>query len=136
MAQPAVAVAVAQPMAISYGEKSSVNVSAKEIKLVAKPSTAAAVTASPAGNSLDGEAGVRVLQLHEYKQAAQTLAEAFKDDHVAWYFLETPDRAHWSKEQQWELHVQIFEYIVYAHMLKGIVVSAGPNYECIALWYV
>ena len=26
------------------------------------------------------------------------------------------------------------EYITYAHLLKGLVVSAGANYECVALW--
>lgn len=91
-----------------------------------------ATAAKAAAGSADG--GVRLLGLHEYKEAAQTLAEAFKDDHVAWYFLETPDRAHWTKEQQWDLHVQIFEYIVYAHLLKGMAVTAGSNYECVALW--
>lgn len=125
MAQPA----VVQPVAVKYGEKPSISV-------VAKPNITTTLNAASAkaasGNSADG--GVRLLGLHEYKQAARTLAEAFKDDHVAWYFLETPDRAHWTKEQQWDLHVQIFEYIVYAHLLKGIAVTAGPNHECVALW--
>lgn len=120
MAQPI----VAQAVAVNHGEKSSVSISTKpKIK---------ATTTKAATNSTDE--GVRLLGLHEYKQAAQTLAEAFKDDHVAWYFLETPDRAHWTKQQQWDLHVQIFEYIVYAHLLKGIAVTAGPQYDCVALW--
>jgi len=123
MAQPI----LAQAVAVNHGEKSSVSISTKPKTL--NPRVAATKTAV---NSADGV--VRLLGVHEYKQAAQTLAEAFKDDHVAWYFLETPDRAHWSKEQQWELHVQIFEYIVYAHLLKGIAVTAGRNHECVGLW--
>lgn len=76
----------------------------------------------------------RVLQLHEWKEAALSLAEAFADDHSCKYFLETPDTAHWSKEQKWDLHLKMMEYITYAHLLKGLVVSAGPNYDCVALW--
>ena len=77
---------------------------------------------------------VRALSLDEYKEAAASLAEAFAEDHTSLYFIETPDRAHWSSEQKWELHAQIMEYITYAHLLKGLVVSAGPNYDCVGLW--
>lgn len=70
----------------------------------------------------------------EYKEAAQCLAEAFADDDVARYFTHTPDREHWTEEQRWELHVSILEYIVYAHILKGVVLTAGPDYGCVALW--
>ena len=77
---------------------------------------------------------VRVLELHEYKEAALSLAEAFADDHVSNYFIDTPDRPSWTKEQKWELHTKIMEYITYAHLLRGLVVSAGPNYDCVALW--
>jgi hypothetical protein len=52
------------------------------------------------------------------------------------YFINTPDREHWSKEQKWDLHVQILEYITYAHCLKGLVLTAGENYGCVALWCV
>lgn len=79
-------------------------------------------------------AGVRVLQLHEYKEAALCLAEAFKDDEVSKYFVDTPDRANWTEDQKWELHLKVMEYITYAHLLRGLVVSAGPNYDCVALW--
>lgn len=78
--------------------------------------------------------GVRILQLHEWKQAAASLAESFRQDEVSRYFLDTPDRAHWSEEQKWELHVKIMEFITYAHLLKGRVVCAGPDYDCVALW--
>lgn len=78
--------------------------------------------------------GARVLTLSEYKEAAYSLALAFKEDHSSLYFTHTPDRADWSEEQKWELHVKMMEYITYAHLLKGLVISAGPNYDCVALW--
>lgn len=78
--------------------------------------------------------GARVLTLKEYKEAAYSLALAFKEDHSSLYFTHTRDRADWSEEQKWDLHVKMMEYITYAHLLKGLVVSAGPNYDCVALW--
>ncbi|KAK5134049.1 hypothetical protein LTR08_006939 [Meristemomyces frigidus] len=77
---------------------------------------------------------VRILELHEWKEAALSLAEAFAEDHSCMYFLETPDAAHWTKQQKWDLHLKMMEYITYAHLLKGLVVSAGPNYDCVGLW--
>jgi hypothetical protein len=81
-----------------------------------------------------GGEGVRRVTLAEYKQAAQCLAEAFAEDDVARYFTEVPDGAHWTKDQKWNLHVSILEYITYAHILNGLVLVAGPDYGCVALW--
>ncbi len=75
----------------------------------------------------------RILQLDEYKEAAQTLAKAFLEDDVAMYFIETGDRV-LTAQKKWKLHVSILEKIVYAHCLRGLVTTAGPNYECVALW--
>lgn len=83
-----------------------------------------------------GEDKIRVLDVSEYKGAALALAEAFKDDDVSRYFLDTPDRADWTDEQKWDLHVAIFEYLVYAHILKGLVTTVGSDYGAVALWYV
>lgn len=80
------------------------------------------------------DSGVRVVGAAEYKQAAQCLAEAFWDDHTTHYFLDCPDRNHWTDDQKWDLHVSMMEYIVYAHCLKGLVLTTGPNYGCVALW--
>ncbi|MCJ1252267.1 hypothetical protein MMC24_000071 [Lignoscripta atroalba] len=77
---------------------------------------------------------VRILGVDEYKQAAQCLAEAFAEDEVAQYFIETGDRDHWSAEDKWNLHVDILDYVVYAHCLKGLVLTTGPDYGCVALW--
>lgn len=77
---------------------------------------------------------VRILDISEYKEAAQCLAEAFAHDDVAWYFLDTPDRTKWSRADKWELHVSILEYIVYAHCLKGLATTVGPNYDSVSLW--
>lgn len=79
---------------------------------------------------------VRRVKLSEYKQAALSLAESFKDDDIARYFTHTSDTASWSEAQRWKLHLEIMEYITYAHILKGLVLAIGPDYGCVALWYV
>lgn len=43
-------------------------------------------------NSPDGD--VRIVEPHEYKEAAACLAEAFRSDHVVRYSIDTPDRMH------------------------------------------
>lgn len=92
------------------------------------PTTTATTTTS------DAQDPVRLISLDEYKSAASTLVDAFADDHVAWYFLDTPDREHWTYEQKWDLHEKTLQYITYAHCLKGLVVTAGPDNDCVALW--
>ena len=94
---------------------------------------AATISIDSVMNESDGS-NARVLGLHEWREAARSIAEAFREDEVSRYFLDTPDRSEWTEEQKWDLHVRIMEYITYAHLLKGLVVSAGPNYDCIALW--
>ena len=84
----------------------------------------------------NGEGQIRILKRSEYKQAAQCLAEAFGEDEVAWYPVNTPDRQHWSAKQKWELHVHILECLVKAHIMRGMVTCIGPNYDCVALWLV
>jgi len=77
---------------------------------------------------------IRVLGVDEYKEAALCLAEAFKEDHTTEYFVDTPDREHWTEEQKWDLHLSMMEYITYAHCLKGLVTTVGPDYGAVALW--
>ncbi|KAF1950785.1 hypothetical protein CC80DRAFT_426011 [Byssothecium circinans] len=77
--------------------------------------------------------GIRVVTAAEYKQAAACLAEAFAEDEVVWYPINTPDRAEWSKEEKWALHVEILEYVTYAHILKGLVTTIG-DFDAVALW--
>jgi hypothetical protein len=77
---------------------------------------------------------VRVCELSEYKDVALSLAHAFADDPCAMFFINTPDRAHWTAKQKWNLHVEIMEYMVYAHMLDGIVTTVGQDYGAVALW--
>jgi len=77
---------------------------------------------------------VRVVSVEDYKHAALSLAEAFKEDEVARYFVDTPDRAHWTEEQKWDLHCDIMDYITYAHCLKGMVTTIGADYGAVALW--
>jgi hypothetical protein len=77
--------------------------------------------------------GIRVVTAAEYKQAAACLAEAFGEDVVARYFVDVPDREHWTAEEKWALHVEILEYVTYAHILKGLVTTVG-DFEAVALW--
>jgi hypothetical protein len=77
---------------------------------------------------------VRVVSVAEYKEAALCLAEAFAEDDVARYFIDVPDREHWSEEAKWQLHLEILEYVTYAHCLKGLVTTVGDNYDAVALW--
>ena len=71
------------------------------------------------------------VDLKNSKVAAASLAEAFKDDEVARYFLTD---AHRTSEQTWKLHTKILEYTVKAHCRKGLVLSIGENHEGVALW--
>ncbi len=74
--------------------------------------------------------GVRVVTAAEYKEAAACLAEAFGQDDVVRYFVDVPDREHWTEEQKWALHVEILEYITYAHILKGIKLTPVQLLHC------
>ncbi|KAL6710270.1 hypothetical protein ACN47E_009216 [Coniothyrium glycines] len=87
----------------------------------------------PAGTVLPVADGVRLVAAAEYKQAAACLAEAFGQDDVARYCIDVPDREHWTEEEKWALHVEVLEYITYAHILKGMVTTVG-DFEAVALW--
>lgn len=77
--------------------------------------------------------GVRVVTAAEYKEAAACLAEAFAEDDVARYFIDVPDRTQWTEKEKWDLHVEILEYVTYAHIMKGLVTTIG-DFEAVALW--
>lgn len=51
------------------------------------------------------------LSTKHYLQAAATLADAFVHDDVARYFIDTPDREHWTEAQKWNLHLNIMNYV-------------------------
>jgi NADH:ubiquinone oxidoreductase subunit D len=112
--------------------KSATNIRVNEVPtsiriLKQKPKTVAA-TILPSRTD-----GVRVVTAAEYKKAAECLAEAFGQDDVAMYFIDVPDRVHWTEAEKWALHVEILEYITYAHILKGLVTTVG-DFEAVALW--
>lgn len=91
----------------------------------------------PSNNVVDD--AVRVLRKDEYKAAAQCLAEAFRHDDVAMYFVKTGPRNNWTgkawtSEDEWALHVFVMECIVHAHILRGLATTVGPKYDCVALW--
>jgi len=77
---------------------------------------------------------VRELGIEDCKAAADTLAEAFFKDDVAFYFLDTPDNGGKTREELYPLHNEILEYIVAAHCFNGLVLSIGENHEGVALW--
>lgn len=107
---------------------------------MATPALAAGITIESTSSTMSipkptaTENEVRILEKGEYKEAALCLAEAFIADDVALYFIDTPDRSHWSDADKWHLHLSIMEYVVYAHCLKGLVTTIGPNHDCVALW--
>lgn len=124
---------------VFIGEK---NAMVKEASVLPTAPYSSSATDAAAGGTAaaaavaGGDDTVRLVTVAEYKQAALCLAEAFADDDVARYFTHTPDREHWTEAQRWKLHVEIMEYITYAHILKGLVLAVGPDYGCVALWCV
>lgn len=76
---------------------------------------------------------VKQVGIECYKEVALSLAEAFREDELAFYFMNTEDN--WrSKQEVWDLHVEILEYIVAAHCYNGLVYTIGEKHEGVALW--
>jgi hypothetical protein len=118
------------------GESKSSNLKSATFRVNEVPASIKIVKQKPAATVLPPLAhNVRVVTAAEYKQAAACLAEAFGEDEVVRYVVDVPDRAHWTEEQKWALHVEILEYITYAHILKGLVTTVG-DFEAVALWCV
>lgn len=75
-------------------------------------------------------ATVRRVERHEWQRATKALAACFDSDPVAEYLT----RCDGNTQQQAEaLDLKIFEYIIYAHLLKGLVLTIG-DFEGIACW--
>ncbi|KAF2703673.1 hypothetical protein K504DRAFT_473905 [Pleomassaria siparia CBS 279.74] len=123
------------PMAVTFVESKSMLKSANvRINTNDVPTSFILRQQKPAV-SLPGPTGdTRVVTLAEYKEAALCLAEAFAEDEVARYFIDVPDREHWTEQERWDLHVEILEYITYAHILKGLVTTVGDDFGAVALW--
>ncbi|KAI9865282.1 MAG: hypothetical protein M1824_003436 [Vezdaea acicularis] len=79
---------------------------------------------------------VREVTKPEYHAAAVTLAEAFVKDHVIRYVIDTPDMATCTEAKKYALHTEVFDYIVAAHIQRGLVTTVGPNYAGVAIWMV
>ena len=79
---------------------------------------------------------VRVIARNECSAAGQSLAEAFAEDEVAWYALNTDDSVTWSEQRKWSLHLQIMRSLTEAHCLRGLVTTLGEDYACVGLWLV
>ncbi|KAI4142107.1 MAG: hypothetical protein LQ341_003310 [Variospora aurantia] len=85
-------------------------------------------------NGLAQAEQVRVISRDEHEAAAASLAEAFRYDEVAQYFVKTPDTETWTLDQKWEVHLQIMRCIVLAHCISGLALTVGPNHAAVALW--
>ncbi|KAI4225937.1 MAG: hypothetical protein L6R36_003557 [Xanthoria steineri] len=96
-------------------------------------SEASSSSSAPSNGALSFQA-VREIPIAESDEAAECLAHAFAVDEVAMYFIETDDTVNWSAQEKWDMHVRIMRSIVKAHCLKGLVLTVGPNYGCVALW--
>ena len=73
---------------------------------------------------------VRRVRFHEYKRAARTLAEAFRGDEMGPFFTRCDGQ---SNERSDRLDVEMYEYIVYAHLLNGLVLTIG-DFEGVSCW--
>jgi GNAT superfamily N-acetyltransferase len=91
-------------------------------------------TASRIASTTSPSSHIRIVPPSEYKVAAACLAEAFADDYVVRYPIDTPDRVDWTEDERFNLHRQALEYITYAHCVKGLVTTIGDDYGCVALW--
>lgn len=100
---------------------------------IPKMSEASSSSSAPSNGALSFQA-VREIPIAESDEAAECLAHAFAVDEVAMYFIETDDTVNWSAQEKWDMHVRIMRSIVKAHCLKGLVLTVGPNYGCVALW--
>ncbi|KAF3926562.1 hypothetical protein AA313_de0202999 [Arthrobotrys entomopaga] len=106
----------------------------KEVQLPS-PSSSRSSTSNFSSKEANQHHQVRVVGWKECKAVARTLAEAFRNDDVSFYFLRTDDAAHRSEAELWKLHVKVCEYVVAAHCMHGLVLSIGENHEGVALWY-
>ncbi|KAL8687458.1 MAG: hypothetical protein Q9224_005146, partial [Gallowayella concinna] len=94
----------------------------------------ASSSSSAPSNGATHHPAIREISLEESDAAADALALAFADDDVAMYFVRMHETEGWSDEERWNMHVRIMRSIVKAHCLKGLVLTIGPNYDCVALW--
>lgn len=120
------------PVAYNFSEVKSPALKSSSMRINDVPTTIRLIKPKPAVIPAQAE-GIRVVKLEEYKQAAACLAEAFNEDLVVRYFVDVPDRDHWTEQEKWDLHAEILEYIVCAHILKGLVTTVG-EFEAVALW--
>ncbi|KAK6332403.1 hypothetical protein TWF696_003119 [Orbilia brochopaga] len=105
----------------------------KEVSLPS-PSSSFSSASSRTSKDIARNHQVRVVGWKECKAVARTLAEAFKDDEVSFYWLRTEDSVHRTEAELYKLHVKICEYVVAAHCMHGLVLSIGENHEGVALW--
>ena len=80
---------------------------------------------------------VREVKMANCKEASVTLAHAFATDDYAQYLVDTEgEGTKMDEESKWKLHADILRYTVASHLLSGLVTTAGPDFDSVALWYV
>ncbi|KAI9893799.1 MAG: hypothetical protein M1814_006016 [Vezdaea aestivalis] len=77
---------------------------------------------------------VRKVLMKDYKAAAATLADAFRNDKATRYVVDTPDMEDYSEEYKFQLHTEIFEHLVASFILAGLATTIGENFGSVALW--
>jgi hypothetical protein len=81
-------------------------------------------------------AAISLVSMNEYKEAAACLAEAFRNDHVVRYVVDTPDMEGYSEGHKYKLHTKVFEYLVALYVMKGLAITIGEDYSSVALVFV
>ena len=104
------------------------SISIKSMPKMSEASSSSSSAAPSGVRDIDGKSK------EEVKGAALCLAEAFKHDDVAMYFVETDDTAKWDQEKKDKLHFRIMKALVHSHAIEGRVTTVGPNYDSVALW--
>lgn len=80
---------------------------------------------------------IRVVSFKDSDKAADCLIQAFAEDEVARYFIDTDDMAKYDAQAKWKLHCEIMRYITAAHCLDGLVTAVGDDedeFGAVALW--
>jgi len=70
------------------------------LKINDVPTSLRILKQKPTNNVPPATNGVRIVTASEYKQAAACLADAFGQGEVARYFIDVPDREHWTEEEK------------------------------------
>jgi hypothetical protein len=78
---------------------------------------------------------IRTFGSEELKKATECLAQAFASDPcAAWIYGATDLYLGDIRCRKWRVHVSTMRYIIASHLLNGLVKTAGPDFDAVALW--